>query len=69
MAFILSSTVVLLELSQRTGLEPNDPAVRELFDQLVMRGHLKPFVPGWWKLVKWRSQSVEKLVIAARSVG
>lgn len=67
MALFLPSTEVLLELSERSGLDPNDPAVLELFDQLVLRGHLKPFVPGWWELIKWNSRKVEKLLKAARS--
>ena len=43
----------LLQLALLSGREPSDPAVVELFDQLVLRGHLKPFVPDWWEQIRW----------------
>jgi len=37
----------------RLRLERSDPEVVELFDQLVLRGHLKPFVPECWEVIRW----------------
>jgi hypothetical protein len=54
MASFLPTEQALIELGQLTGRQPSDPAVVELFDQLVLRGHLTPFVPGWWELIRWR---------------
>ena len=31
-------------------LEPNDPAVVAAFDELVLCGHLRPWLEGWWEL-------------------
>ena len=67
MASILPTSSALLQLAERAGLEPNDPAVQELFGRLVLRGYLKPFVPGWWELIRWKSRQVEKLVKAAQA--
>jgi hypothetical protein len=53
MASFLPTEQTLIELGQLTGREPSDPAVVELFDQLVLRGHLTPFVPGWWEQIRW----------------
>ena len=36
----------------------------ELVDQLVLRGHLMPFVPGWWELIRWRQ--VERIAAPLR---
>jgi len=47
------------------GLEPNDPAVQELFDRLVLGGYFKLFVSGWWELIRWKCRQAEKLVKAA----
>jgi hypothetical protein len=27
--------------------------VEELFDVLVLRGHLTPFLPDWWEQIRW----------------
>lgn len=53
MAIFLPTRELLLEIAQALELEPNDPAVVELFDQLELRGHLKPFVPDWWEQIRW----------------
>jgi hypothetical protein len=60
MASFLPTEQALIDLGQLTGREPNDPAVVELFDQLVLRGHLTPFVPGWWELIRW-DEAVERI--------
>jgi len=39
------------EIGEVLGLEPNDPAVVAAFDRLVLRGHLKPFLPDWWEQI------------------
>lgn len=51
----------LLELARLTGRSPNDPVLVELFDHLVRRGHLVPFVPDWWERISWRSSEPEEL--------
>jgi hypothetical protein len=53
MTVFVPSTSAMEQLARLTGRSPNDPAVRELFDQLVLRGHLVPFVPGWWEQIRW----------------
>ncbi len=53
MASFLPAEQALIRLASLTGREPSDPAVVELFDQLVLRGHLTPFLPGWWELIRW----------------
>ncbi|MEY3751434.1 MAG: hypothetical protein RLZZ186_1853 [Cyanobacteriota bacterium] len=42
-----------MELARLTGREPNDPALIQLFDALVLRGHLTPWLPDWWELIRW----------------
>jgi hypothetical protein len=49
----LPTKQALIRLPNLTGREPSDSKVVELFDQLVLRGHLTPFVPGWWELIRW----------------
>lgn len=53
MAAFLPTRELLADISEALGLEPNDPAVIAAFDQLVLRGHLVPFVEGWWELIQW----------------
>ena len=55
MAAFLPTDETLIELAELTGRSPNDPVVVELFDQLVLSGHLVPWVPGWWELIRWRN--------------
>ncbi|MBD1194309.1 hypothetical protein [Vulcanococcus sp. Clear-D1] len=52
-ASFLPTKQSLVRLDQLTCREPSDPNVVELFDQLVLRGHLTSFVPGWWELIRW----------------
>jgi len=40
MAVFLPTDEALLQLARLSGREPSDPAVIELSDQLVLRGHL-----------------------------
>jgi len=40
MAVFLPTDEALLQLARLSGREPSDPAVIELLDQLVLRGHL-----------------------------
>jgi hypothetical protein len=53
MASFLPTEQTLIVLARLTGREPGDPAVVELLDQLVLRGHLTPWLPGWWELIRW----------------
>ena len=43
MASFLPTEQALIELGQLTGRKPSDPAVVELFDQLVLRGPWRRF--------------------------
>ena len=51
-------------IAEALELEPNDPAVVEAFDRLVLRGQLVPFceVEDWWELVEWTCSQVERVV-------
>jgi hypothetical protein len=49
----LPTDEALLHLALLSGHAPNESAVAQLVDQLVLRGHLKPFLPGWWELIRW----------------
>jgi hypothetical protein len=53
MASFLPTEQALIRLARLAGRSPNDPAVVALFDQLVLRGHLTPWLPGWWELIRW----------------
>ena len=53
MASFLPTAEAMVELARLTSRSPNDPAVVELFDQLVLRGHLTPWLPGWWEQIRW----------------
>jgi hypothetical protein len=61
MASFLPTREALVTLAKLTGREPNDPAVVELFDQLVLRGHLTPWLPGWWELIRWDEVGINAL--------
>jgi TorA maturation chaperone TorD len=54
MACFLPTNEALIELARLTGREPNDPALTQLFDALVLRGHLTPWLPDWWELIQWK---------------
>ena len=40
-------------LAELTGRDVGDPVVSELFDRLVLLGHLKPWIPDWWEEIRW----------------
>ncbi len=52
-ASFLPTDEAMRQLALLSGRERSDPAVVELFDQLVLGGHLVPFVPDWWELIRW----------------
>jgi hypothetical protein len=56
--WFLPTNEALLELARLTGREPNDPALTQPFDALEVRGHLAPWLPDWWELIRWQSQKV-----------
>ena len=58
MATFIPTEATLIELAELTSRPPNDPMVAELFDQLVLRGHLMPFVPGWWEICRLNQRVV-----------
>jgi hypothetical protein len=43
----------LRDIAEALYCEPSDPAVAAVFDRLVLRGQLVPFVPDWWELIRW----------------
>ena len=45
MACFLPTNEALIELARLTGREPKDTALTQLFDALVLRGHLTPWLP------------------------
>lgn len=49
-------------LAKVLELETNDPAVTEAFDQLVLRGQLAPWRPGWWELMGWEPSELERVM-------
>ena len=49
----LPTAGLLSDIAKALDREPSDPAVVDAFDQLVLRGHLVPFVPDWWELIRW----------------
>ena len=50
----LGPTGIAMErLAELTGRDVGDPVVSELFDRLVLRGHLKPWIPDWWEEIRW----------------
>ncbi len=53
MASFLPTEQVLIVLPWLTGREPSDPALGQLFDRLVLRGNLAPWLSGWWELIRW----------------
>ena len=53
MASFVPTSIAMEDLAELSSHSPNDPAVRELFDRLVLRGHLLPFVEGWWEQTRW----------------
>ena len=48
MACFVPTNEALIELARLTGWEPNDPALTQLFDALVLRSHQTPWLPDWW---------------------
>jgi hypothetical protein len=58
MAVFLATAHVLRRLAQTLDREPNDQAVVQVFDALVLGGHLKPFIPNWWELCRLNDQTV-----------
>jgi hypothetical protein len=64
MASFLPTEQVLIVPAWLTCREPIDPVVGQLFDRLVMRGHLTAFVPGCWGLIRWHE--VKRFVAAQK---
>ena len=59
MANFLPTSTALIDLAHLLGLEPNDPVVVVAFDELVLRGHLRPWLAGGdsarsWRRGRWR---------------
>ncbi len=51
MATFLPTAEVIRDLARALDRAPSDPTVLQAFDLMVLRGHLKPFVPGWWEFL------------------
>lgn len=65
MATFLPTAGALRDIAKALECEPDDPAVVAVFDQLVLSGHLLPWLPGWWELYRLTDPVVRK--IARRS--
>ena len=50
MTTFLPTSTALLDVAQLLELDPNDPAVVAAFDELVLQGHLRPWLEGRWEL-------------------
>ena len=64
MAEFLPTQEAIRDITSITELDPTDETVIRVFDALVLSGHPKPFVPGWWEL--WRMDKRVVLEIAHR---
>jgi hypothetical protein len=58
----LPTAGLLSDIANALGREPNDPAVIAAFDQLVLRGQLAPWRPGWWELMGWKPSELERVL-------
>jgi hypothetical protein len=58
MAEFLPTDQALIRLAGNLDREPTDQEVVRVFDALVLRGHLKPFVPGWWEICRLNQRVV-----------
>ena len=50
MASFIPTAEALRDIAQGQGLKPDDPAVAETFDRMVLSGQLLPWLPGWWEV-------------------
>lgn len=62
----LSTDGLLRDIAEALNCEPSDPAVIAAFDQLVLRGQLAPWRPGWWELMGWEPSELERVVQGVR---
>jgi hypothetical protein len=58
----LPTAGLLRDIANALDRDPSDPAVTEAFDQLVLRGQLAPWRPGWWELLGWEPSELERVV-------
>ncbi len=62
----LPTAGLLRDIAEALDCEPSDPAVIDAFDQLVLRGQLAPWLPGWWELMGWGPGELERVVGSLR---
>ena len=53
MASFVPTGIAMERLAELTGRDVGDPVVSQLFDRLVLLGHLKPWIPDWWEEIRW----------------
>ena len=53
---------LLRDIAKALDRELSDPAVVAAFDQLVLRGQLAPFAPGWWELMGCQVGELERVL-------
>ena len=53
MASFVPTGIAMERLAELTGRDVGDRVVSELFDRLVLRGRLKPWIPDWWEETRW----------------
>ena len=58
----LPTAGLLRDIANALDLELSDLVVLDAFDQLVLRGQLAPWLPGWWELMGWEPSELERMV-------
>ena len=62
----LPTAGLLRDIANALDRDPGDPAVIAAFDQLVLRGQLAPWLPGWWELMGWVPSELEGVLQRGR---
>ena len=62
----LPTAGLLRDIANALDRDPSDPAVIAAFDQLVLRGQLAPWLPGWWELMGWVPSELEGVLQRGR---
>jgi len=63
MAEFLPTKQAFRRIAKSISLEPTDKAVEQVFDALVLRRNLKPFLPRWWELCRLNNRVVLRTAV------